>query len=91
VKFITNESSPTIQINEINKICNKYDNKSVIIILCGIKANMTSIYWKPKEINHFKKLKQIHLMPNIESLYEFITEFLIKSLKNDELGMISNI
>lgn len=83
-----------LQIKEIanssnfNELSNKYRNKPALIIQESSSKAKTTIYWKSAEIEEFLALKPNEKLKieAVRKLNEFIVDFLINSIKNNQLG-----
>jgi len=75
-------------IAELEEIAQKCAKNSIIILLFTKNDNKFLLYWKSKKIQHFMILKlctDFDLYNNLK-LFEFVTKFLINSLKREHLG-----
>lgn len=74
---------------ELNKFSKKYADNAVILFFVSLIDESVLIYWKSKNIGHFLKFRphKEDSYENYSPLYEFIKNFLAKSLINDHLGM----
>ena len=62
----------------------KFKFKSIVILVAANDGNEFRIYWKSKDIDKFLTLKSFN--QNDQFLYEYVAEFLAKSLRNGHLG-----
>ncbi|CAG9807112.1 unnamed protein product [Chironomus riparius] len=77
-------------LHKLNKVCS---HKSAVIIFESKTDENFSIYWKSNEIEEFLILK-INEKLDIKMdrmLHEFITDFLVKSIEINHLGLISKL
>ncbi|CAG9801230.1 unnamed protein product [Chironomus riparius] len=74
---------------DLEELGRKCANNSVVIYLTTKNDYKFYLYWKNKEIQHFLALKvyeELYLM-NDTKLFDFLTSFLMNSLKRGHLGL----
>lgn len=70
------------------QLSNKCKNKSLIVQLSWENENKFAIHWKTNELQKFMSFlpDDEALIANEAVFYEFIGDFLLKSLKSGKLG-----
>ncbi|KAL7013514.1 hypothetical protein ACKWTF_015434 [Chironomus riparius] len=93
VIFSIEERIATISQSELNILGNKFSSKSLILIILSNKCQSPIIFWKSDAIGYFLSLKGFSSAAcwNDKKIYEFVGDFLIKSLETGHLGIFKFI
>ena len=75
----------TFELNNLNRI---FFNKSIVLLFSSKNDEKFYIYWKSYEIAYFLTIKPYDssTIGTNRKVFEFISKFLLNSLKNDNLG-----
>jgi hypothetical protein len=89
LRFEIDSDFPQLSQVDLRELSEKYTGRDVVIILHGNKASKSSIYWRGKEFKNFVALQPFCDEPTEEhqKLYQFIVDFLVQCLSNDQYGM----
>ena len=88
IKLQTDYNIDDFKHTHLKSLQDKCEKKSIVIFLSSKTCNKVSIYWKFKELENFFTLKHYgeNYSENDKKIYEFVAEFLVKSLSKGELG-----
>jgi len=88
IKLQIDEHFDEICSDELKILSEKCTNKSIVILLISKHSEKVLIYWKSKEIDNFLALKHYgeNYSKDDKKVYEFIAEFLTRSLSRGQLG-----
>jgi hypothetical protein len=88
LKFEIDESFTELSSSQLYYLGMKCKHKAVVVTISSKDGEKISIYWKSKELDHFLTFKAYDGMVYREykELYNFITKFLVTSLRNGHLG-----
>lgn len=91
IKLQIDDNFEKLSSTELNSLSEKCRNKSIVILLTAKDSDTVYVYWKSKDIDNILILK--HYSENYsqddKKIYEFVAEFLTKSLSKGELGELS--
>ena len=73
--------------NELQKLNDAFLGRDVVVKLDGMESTKSLIYWRGKEFKSFVALQPISDESSPEQLYQFIVDFLVQCLSNDQSGM----
>ena len=88
IKFEFMDSLPEINEAVLQLMKQKYQLKSIVLILISKNDEEFSIFWKSKEIENFLEIrntKKLNWEENLK-LCEYTAEFLVNCLRNNQLG-----
>ena len=88
-KFIIGKHFNELKQKHLSTLEQKFKYKSIVILIAANNGKEYHVYWKSKDIAQFLTLKSFNksLTDNDTFLFEYVAEFLAKSLKSGHLGM----
>ncbi|KAL7014891.1 hypothetical protein ACKWTF_016175 [Chironomus riparius] len=89
IKLQINDNFNGFNSVELKSLSEKCANRSIVILLSSKISDKIYIYWKSKDIDYVLSLKHYgeNYSQDDKKIYEFIADFLIKSLSRGELGI----
>jgi len=74
--------------NELKILSEKCKENSIVILVSSKNEEKFLLYWKAAEAENFLKFVPYNYanIENVKIFYEFLAEFIVKSLKNDHFG-----
>ncbi|CAG9797634.1 unnamed protein product [Chironomus riparius] len=84
LKFIVGTNFEELGLKYLKTLEQKFKFKSIVILIAANDGKEFHIYWKSKDIDKFLILKSFN--QNDQILYEYVAEFLSKSLNDGHLG-----
>lgn len=88
IKLQIDEHFDEICSDELKSLSEKCKTKSIVILFTSKHSDKVHIHWKSKEIDNFLTLKHYgeNYSKDDKKVYEFVAEFLTKSLSRGQLG-----
>lgn len=88
-KFIIGKNFDELKQKYLSTLEQKFKYKSIVILIAANDEKEYHIYWKSKDIAQFLTLKSFNksFTDNDSFLFEYVAEFMAKSLKSGHLGM----
>jgi len=83
------ESTESVSQSDLNMLGKKFYSKPLIVIILRKNCDKPMIFWKSDTIGYFLSLKSYSSEDDAwmdRKMYEFILDFLIKSLRSGHLG-----
>jgi len=90
IKLLIGDITYNLNPNDLDKLSRRYANNSMVIFLATEKEQKFFLYWKSNKIQHFLMFKIYNRFDYMNDLriFEFIANFLAKSLRYGHLGKV---
>lgn len=87
-KFVVEKNFEELRRKHLKTLEQKCKLKSIVILVAANDGKEFHIYWKSKDIDKFLTFKSFDdkSYKNDKNLFEYAAEYLVKSLKNGNLG-----